>query len=218
MPQSRFRFSRVVPLLATAAIIACGVFPSVASAQTLFTDDFEGDTGGLGKTSLTNWTVTNSASGGSVDIIGVGTGFDFYGGTHGHYIDLDGDTSAAGVLTTKSLFALTAGDYTLNFDLGKNGSALESMTVSVGSVFSQVISDENNYPAFVAKSFSFTVAFGTTGAITFNQAGTDKQGYIIDNVSLVRQRVATTAPEPGSLSLLAMLPVSFGLLRLRRRK
>jgi hypothetical protein len=218
MPQLRFPLSscRIPTALTAMAVIACGVLTTSASAQTLFTDGFESDgPGGLTITSLTNWIVSR----GSVDVIGPGTGFDFYPG-NGLYLDLDGTSgggiSGAGLITTKQLFNLTPGDYALSFSLGKNGSNAESMQVSVGSAFSTSVSGSGGIAALTPLTYNFTVTTGTSGNISFDHAGGDDAGYIIDNVSLVR--VSSTAPEPGTLSLLAVVPAALGIIRFRRRK
>jgi hypothetical protein len=201
----RVSFIRVVP-----AALAAGLFAALApaaTAQTIFTDSFNSEGNSTNYTSFLNWTVNR----GSVDVL------NFYPGS-GQGVDMDGSTGAAALLVTKNAFNLAAGNYTLSFDLGKNGSALESMTVRVGSVFTQLLSDSLAYQTQVPTSFSFNVASATTGTISFDHAGGDNQGYTIDNVSLVRNVVQTAAPEPGSLALLLPLMGGMGMGMRRRRK
>ena len=231
MPQSKFQFPFLVPVIALAAVTACGLFPSVASAQTIFFDNFNGEKPNFGVTgsTLANWDITR----GNLDVIGNSTIPSTSGGNfadlypnNGYYLDLDGSNQGgAARLTTRLPLTLLAGDYTLSFNIGKNFDAnnpLDSMVVSVGSIFSTTINDTNTPTVanvFNLKTLTFSIASNATGGITFDHAGNDDHGFIIDNVSLMRTAtVGTTAPEPGSLSLLATLPVAFGMLRLRRRK
>jgi hypothetical protein len=202
------RLSRLVSSL---FLLAGGlVVPLAAHAQTIFTDNFNGENGGtavLNYNGFANWDVLA----GTVDLIGNGN-FDLYPG-NGLFVDLVGSTFAAGTMQTKTAFALPTGNYTLSFLLGKNGGEPELMEVSVGNVFSSTISDSLNYPAFVQRTFNFSVLAPTSGAILFEHTGADLGGYVIDNVSLVRN-VAAVAPEPATAALLlGLLP-----LAARRRK
>lgn len=196
-------FTAAASLLAIAAAI-----PSPARAQVLLSDNFNSEPGALNYTGFANWNVSN----GTVDTYSPYAGF-------GISVDMDGSSGNAGTLTSKTVFNLTPGDYTLNFALGKNGAAAETMTVSVGSAFSEVFANTGaiGTPQNIVRNF--TVLSGTTGSIVFDHAGGDNEGFIIDNVSLVRN-VVVAAPEPTSLALLAagLLPVLGAVARNRRRQ
>ena len=68
-------------------------------------------TAALNYTGFANWTVYS----GTVDLIGNGS-YDFLPGD-GLYVDLDGSTSDAGVLTTKQSFNFTAGSQYILYPL-----------------------------------------------------------------------------------------------------
>lgn len=184
--------------------IALVAVPS-AQAQTIFADNFNAEGNAFNYTGFANWNV----NWGSVDVVGFYVGF-------GQSVDMDGSTGAAGLLVTKTILVLDPGTYTLSFALGKNGGAAESMTVRVGSAFSQTFADALTYPTPVNQVLNFNIVSGTTGTISFDHAGGDNGGFVIDNVSLVRNAI-TAAPEPGSLGLLLPVLGAVGML-LRRRK
>lgn len=198
-------FASLRPIVALAIVIgAFNLTTPAAQAQTIFFDTFNAETGALNYTNFANWNVAR----GSVDTVG------FYSG-QGLSVDMDGSSGAAGLLTTKTAFNLAAGDYTLSFGLGKNGSAAETMVVSVGNVFSTTLSDSLAYPSLITQTYNFTIGTATTGVISFDHRGGDNQGYVIDNVSLVRAN-AVAAPEPGSIALL--LTAGIPMVGLVRRK
>lgn len=200
---------RVVGLAAVAGLGFA--LAGAAEATVVFSDDFNSENGGvanastLNYTSFDNWTVSN----GSVDLIGNGY-FDFLPG-NGLYVDMDGSTNDAGKLTSTSI-NLAAGTYVLQFDLAgnrRNGST-ESVTVQVGlgTFVNQVISLAQNAP-FTTYQYSFTVAAPTTVSLTFEGAGGDNIGMLLDNVSV-------RVPEPGALALLGMGLLGAGVFRGRR--
>jgi hypothetical protein len=176
-----------------------------ASAQTVFSDNFSAEPGvtSLNYTGFANWNVTA----GCVDIFGP------YGSPA---VDLDGTCNLAGTLQTKTAFALTPGSYELRFDLGKNGSATENVTASVGPFLSQLITHTGAIGTPIQYVLPFTVAAGGNAAITFAHQGADNLGFILDNVVL--QNVTNQAvPEPGALAMLLGTAAGGGLLWLRRR-
>ena len=101
-----------------------------AAATVVFSHDFEGDGPAdfLKQATFLNWMVSD----GTVDLIGVGGGYDLYPG-NGVYVDLDGSTTDAGTLTTSLSFA--PGSYVLTFLLGGNarGGASDTVFVSFGA-------------------------------------------------------------------------------------
>jgi hypothetical protein len=179
---------------------------SAAQAQTLFSDNFNSEPSVLNYVGFANWTV----SGGTVDTFTPYAGF-------GVSVDMDGSTGNAGILTTNTTFNLTPGNYILSFALGKNGGTLETMTVSIGSAFSEVFQDSLSYPTPTTVTRPFSVGATVNAPLVFDHAGGNNQGYIIDNVSLVRVVAESAAPEPTSLALLLAGGIGIALRRRRSR-
>jgi hypothetical protein len=182
-------------------LLLCAMALAAASqAQVLFSDNFNADATGLGKTSLLNWNLTRD----TVDVIGVGL-FDIYPG-NGNYVDMAGSgANPYGRISTATSITLSPGSYTLSFLLGKNSTGDRLMNISLGSAFSTTIADNLTYATLVPQSFTFSVGAATTANLVFDYPNDGinsfSQGYIIDDVVL---QVATPAPEPLSLSLLAL--------------
>ncbi len=188
-----------------AAMLAFG---SAAQAVPIFADTFDSNALGLNKVP-TGWSVSD----GSVDIIGKnfsGTSFDLLPG-HGAYIDLDGSTGNAGLLFTT--LNLTGGmQYTATFDLAgsQRGSPLETGTVSFGSsLLNYSLAPTTGFSAY---TMSFTPA--TTGQylLSFQNAGGDNIGALLDNVA-----VTAVVPEPGTYALLGAGLLAIGFVSRRRK-
>ena len=175
-----------------------GVFSS-GHATLLFEDSFDSENGGTGAlnyTGFANWQVSD----GTVDLIGNGY-YDFQPG-NGLYVDMDGSTGNAGKLTSTSL-SLSAGSYLLSFDLAgnhRNGSPeLVTVEVAMGGLFSQVYFLTVSEP-FTTITESFTVSSGQMASLSFEGAGGDNIGMLLDNIRLETASV----PEPSTLLLLGM--------------
>jgi hypothetical protein len=181
---------------------------STAQAVTVFADNFDADTLSLNYTAFVNgWTVTN----GTVDLIGTGF-FDLYPG-HGHYVDLDGSTSQAGVLA-KTL-TLTGGvTYTASFLLGGSQRG-DTNTVDVmfgGTTSTFVLASSD---PLATRTLTFTPTTTGTYALSFHNEGGDNVGAILDDVS-VDSAVAAAIPEPSTYALMLAGLVAVGRIARRR--
>ncbi len=153
---------------------------AVGADVVLLEDNFdtENDAKGAGNYSgFKNWIVTR----GTVDLIGNGL-FDFYP-NRGLYVDLDGSTSLGGKLASKTSFMLNPGTYELQFDMGNNGQYANTVTVTLGNVYSKSFT-QSNLPSYQTILETITVSKPTRGRLVFDQSGGDNQGIIIDNIRL----------------------------------
>jgi hypothetical protein len=205
-----------------AYILALGPYSNPAAAGiVLFSDNFNTENGGasaLNYTAFANWTVSDgtvdlckSSGAGEACTIGIAV-------SDGLFVDMDGSTSPAnaGKLTSKTTFTFDPGFvYTLSFDLAGNqrdDTKSESVTVSVGTAFSEVFSIPagSQSTPFTTLTRSFTVAASTPATISFDHAGGDNIGMLLDNVRLV------AVPLPPGLVLVAA-GLAAVALRPRRR-
>jgi hypothetical protein len=191
----------------TAAALSLGLV-GAASAATVFTENFEGDTAGT-SVNLLKWNVVV----GSIDVIPVGTSFNWYA-PNGKYVDLNGSTKTAGKIETKLGLGLVSGkSYTLTFDYGNNKSfsAVEQLSFGIdGNTW--VINIPGAIPTFKNVSYSFVFS-GSSDKLFFADTGAtpgDNGGPIIDNISVA----AVPVPAAGFLLFGAL----GGLVALRRRK
>lgn len=179
---------------------------SAAQAAVVFSDDFNADTLGLNYTAFVNgWTVSD----GTVDLIGSGF-FDFYPG-NGNYVDLDGSTGNAGVLSQS--LSLTAGvTYTATFSLG---GSQRGDTNEVDVMFGTSLANFSLLSADPLTQQSIVFTPGSSGSYTlsFSNGGGDNLGAILDNVM-----VSTPAiPEPQTYALmLGGLAALFAVARRRK--
>jgi hypothetical protein len=182
-----------------------------ASAMVLLSDNFNAENSGniaLNYAAFVNWDVLD----GTVDLINTccvntspGTGF-------GLFVDLDGSTSDAGKLQSKTTFNFPAGSYELKFDLAGNnrGAGPETVHVVLGSFFDVFITVQASDP-FSLRTFNINVASPTSGKLSFENSGGDNVGALLDNVQLSR------IPEPGTLLLLGSALAGFAAVALGRR-
>lgn len=190
---------RALRTLAIAGLLASGL----AQAAPIFNDDF--DANGLGLNAVpAGWTV----SGGTVDIIGSPGFYDLIPGS-GRYIDLDGSTKSAGLLSTS--FSLAAGTtYLAEFDLAGNHreSTYESVTVNFGTAsLTASLPIETGWTAY---TLYFTPSASGSYSLSFQNAGGDNIGMLLDNVSIA------AVPEPGTLAMLLSGLGMIGLIARRR--
>jgi len=191
------------------AIAAAALLPTLAqAAPPIFADDFNSNTYGLNKTP-TGWSILDN---GTVDVVGTG-GFGYLcaaGG--GMCIDLDGSSGDAGILSRN--LSLTAGTtYTAYFDIaGSQRGGSENLEISFGSATLSLNPLASGSP-WKTYSLTFTPTASGSFGLTFNNAGGDNMGAMLDNVSVV------AVPEPESYALLlAGLGLMGTVARRRARK
>ena len=187
-------------------LVLAGLLAGATAAQAtpIFSDNFDSDVQALNATNFNGgWTVSN----GTVDIIGVGGAWDLIPG-NGNYVDLDGSTNQAGVLS-KTLNLVAGTTYTATFDLAGNHRGYADDVVDVNFGSSSLTLTRASADALTAESLSFTAA--TTGSYTlsFHNHGGDNVGALLDNVSV------SAVPEPASY---AMLLGGLGLLGFAARR
>ena len=155
--------------LGVLVVFAC-LSAGSAQAAPIFSDNFNGENGGVGALNYAGFS-NFAISGGTVDLIGNGY-FDFFPG-NGLYVDLDGSTAHAGLMSADPL-SLGAGDYTLSFDLA--GSQRGDTNVVTVNVFSSRTGHATNTHTRLQRSFSVDQTFSLSGPIaqfSFRNAGGD---------------------------------------------
>ena len=191
----------LLALLLTSGIVL--LFSAQASAGPVLIDNFDSENGGVGVLNYVgfdNWIV----SGGTVDLIGNGF-YDFLPG-NGLYVDMDGSSGDAGLMTSNEFTFLSGATYVLSFDLAGNRRTTTAeavyVKVSLGTLVDKTISLTEDAP-FTHYSYTF-VGDGSTGPLSFEGQGGDNIGMLLDNVNL-------SVPDPGSSILL----LGIGLVGLR---
>lgn len=185
------------------ALACASLVGAAAHAGPIFSDNFDGNTTGLNKVPA-GWTVSN----GTVDIIGNGY-FDFYPG-NGAYIDLDGSTNNAGVLSRD--FTLTGGvDYlaTLWIGGGARGQNSNDVLVDFGST-SATRTFVANAP-LAEWNIAFTPANTGIYTLSIANSGGDNIGAILTSVQV------SAVPEPGSWALTLAGLAALGFVARRRK-
>ncbi|HIV73148.1 MAG TPA: PEP-CTERM sorting domain-containing protein [Candidatus Aquabacterium excrementipullorum] len=174
-----------------------------AHAAAIFTDNFDANPLGLNITP-TGWSVSS----GSVDVIGDGY-FDFLPG-NGRYLDLDGSTSSAGVLSRSLLLAGNT-SYIATFQLAGNHRNGNSDAVNV--TFGDAQASYTLVPSagFTTYSLAFTTGASGNYTLSFDDQGADQMGALLDNVSVA------AVPEPGGTALMLGGLATVAIMRRRKQ-
>ncbi len=195
-------------LLAILILSGLSVLPISAVAAPIFSDNFDSENGGaaaLNYTGFANWSV----SGGTVDLIGEGSAWDYFNG-YGLYVDLDGSTNQSGLLQSNSIWFDALGQYELTFDLAGNQRDGDEIVAvgSNGGLFSTQQYTLNANDAFSTRTIAFSANQSGNFNIFFQNAGGDNIGALLDNILINKierdpiDNGQNPVPEPTSLLLL----------------
>jgi hypothetical protein len=174
----------------------------------IFSDNFNNDR--CMSRQLINWTVND----GTIDVVGSGprgSAYEWFNGTYGYYIDLDGGTFNAARMTSNMVFE--PGLYELTFDLaGSQRGDVNTVDLYFGSA--------NHYTYTMNGSegwatISLDISLTDFSYLVFDHRGGDKMGLLLDNVSV--NQVNAAVPEPSAVSLFILGLASLLGLSIKRR-
>ncbi len=168
--------------IVTICVVFCmlSICANSGNAAIIFEDDFNAYSVGSNWGGSANWTVAD----GTVDMLGLGY-WDVLPG-NGSYVDLDGSSLNAGVLSSIVL-DLQPGDYVLSFDIAgpqrNPGDNTVLVKVADGLLVDETVDVTKDAP-FTTITYAFTVNTATAGTVSFENLGGDNVGANLDNVSL----------------------------------
>ena len=198
------------------SLTLCGVvLPVHLEAVSVFSDNFNSENGGstsLNYSSFANFTISD----GSVDLISAAN-LSGFAPANGLYVDLDGSTGNAGVMTSVGI-SLIAGDYILSFDLAGSRRTVnqDTVQVSVETGFASATYVRDPLDAFTTESLSFSLAAPATINLVFSNSGGDNVGALLDNINL--EFVPAAVPDASASAALLTLALSGLHFVARRRK
>lgn len=138
----------------------------------------------LNYTGFQQWNVVA----GTVDLVGTAPYDDFLPASQGLYVDLDGTTTAAGTLESRTSFDLVRGTYELQFKLAgtpRPSQPANTVIVGLGNVFEERITLES-YAPLQTYTRTIQVSRTTRGTLRFTHLGADDYGIFVDDIQLRR--------------------------------
>ena len=190
-----------------AAAAMLGASLSCHAAVTIFADNFDADPTTNNATRFVHgWTVSN----GTVDVDGTGFVHNEMPG-NGHYVDLDGSTMRAGVLSN-SFAAGAGGIYTLSFDLAGNQRnwGADTVEVTFGTTRQTYVIGPSD--PITTRTLTFAPASSGRYSLSFHNLGGDNRGAFLHQVTV------SAVPETDTYAMLLAGLVCVGLLARRRKR
>jgi len=160
---------------------------SLAGPTVVFEDNFNDEPATGANLVPEDWVV----AGGTVDIIGEGTGVEYFQAGHGLYIDLDGSTGQPGLLAIKDPILFQADcTYTLTFELAGSQRQADQLSETVGVGFVEVLGaftdlfTRNWDDGFSTETIVFPGDGFLHRILFYNMYSSDNIGAILDNVKV----------------------------------